>query len=48
MIRAKKEPDECNLFVFQGGIFQDALKKLERKRNKSGRPLARAPKWGDD
>jgi hypothetical protein len=28
---AKKEPDSCNLFVFQGGIFQNALKKVEMR-----------------
>jgi hypothetical protein len=29
---AKKEPDSCNLFVFQGGIFQNALKKVEMRK----------------
>jgi hypothetical protein len=30
---AKKEPDSCNLFVFQGGIFQNALKKVEMRND---------------
>jgi hypothetical protein len=32
---AKKEPDSCNLFVFQGGIFQNALKKVEMRNEPS-------------
>jgi hypothetical protein len=48
---AKKEPDSCNLFVFQGGIFQNALKKVEMRNDAEfpgGKPSGKRQRGRDN